>query len=420
MSFLNKLWKNLRDGHKSSGGCDHLPTHQLQQQQHAPVITGKKSSSKSRDLRVSSIEHPDHQYQQYPGGGTRRYNTLNARSRTRTAVEVNENIAPPSSHLKRSSGTRDPLDAGRLTDDSGFEVGDSSSEEFQLPPGILSDLSKHPTVSRHLSVSRSGRYKQRNKMRSNLFDVVKRDGDDEEAAGSRDLVDLDKEARGAREELNQRRQQQQQQAPNQGRSTSVPTTTASAGETPAPAHQRFDRRSGASRKAAPSETCIDAEVHAVSSSSNGSRSHARASGQQQQQLQQQPHRSSDQQPRLHSSSRQQPPQPHPRSSSNRCHESSASDHQQSARDEQQPVSSGCSSGRRMPLAVQPPVAPMRHSSSLSFSQDQLTGTRASAAGHLHPLQQQHPHHRDLRSGIVSVGGGAGAGGSGLSAVVGRW
>jgi hypothetical protein len=200
MSFLNKLWKNLRADHKSGGAADGLNM--------SSSNCNKKSASSSSSgksphhFHGSSIEHPDynnhphHQqqenyarsnssgHQQQHPAHHRKSSTLNFRIKRSDRNDRNqnnydmENIAPSSSsNKKRSQSKYDPT--GGLTDDSGFEL-DTSSEEFQLPPGILSDLAKHPTVSRHLSVSRSGRYKHRNKMRSNLFDVVKRDGDEGE------------------------------------------------------------------------------------------------------------------------------------------------------------------------------------------------------------------------------------------------
>lgn len=187
MSFLNKLWKNLRD-HKSSGSGDH----QVGSNAGKKSTASSSSTSKSPHAASSSIEqagyadfaqHANTRSSNNTSSGQpshhRKSSTLNFRMRKSDRNDRNqnhydiENIAPPS---KRQTSKDDT--AG-LTDDSGFEL-DTSSEEFQLPPGILSDLSKHPTVSRHLSVSRSGRYKHRNKMRSNLFDVVKRDDEPED------------------------------------------------------------------------------------------------------------------------------------------------------------------------------------------------------------------------------------------------
>lgn len=257
MSFLNKLWKNLRD-HKSSSDANHGS--------HKKSSLEQQSSDYSR-AAPAAISGNSHSYSQ------RKSSTLNFRVRKSNdnldhrSNYDRENIAPPtpSKRQQQQSFTHSKdIDAG-LTDDSGFEL-DNSSEEFQLPPGILSDLAKHPTVSRHLSVSRSGRYKHRNKMRSNLFDVVKRDEDE-------DAKDLDlKSSPHADHSVSEARQESRGERGGQSSSSSTPHQTH---DPRALDHHRSHQQqqpvgNNRSRKGTfSSTTAVDAEVHNSSSGSAG-------------------------------------------------------------------------------------------------------------------------------------------------------
>lgn len=161
MSFFNKLWKNLRETSKSSNPT--TPNNNSGSNcHHAVSNTSGKSNSRQTvdDNHINSCQTNSHRKQ--------RNHTINLRVKSTSKITTNgecnvENIPPTTTR--------------RSDFESDFIISDG--EEFNLPPGIVSEMAKHnQTVSRHLSVSRSGRYKHKSRKRSNLFDVVRREDED--------------------------------------------------------------------------------------------------------------------------------------------------------------------------------------------------------------------------------------------------
>jgi len=155
MSFFNKLWKNLRD-HKTSQPAresreddqsfhHHHHHHHHRHHHHA----SSRTSSQEDDQSTESTKYC-------------MINSRNSKEWNLRKTRGLENVAP-----------NDELPSDSMIDDFQF-----TPEELDfLPPGIVTEIARHPTVSRHLSVSRSGRYKHRFKKRSNLFDVVSSEED---------------------------------------------------------------------------------------------------------------------------------------------------------------------------------------------------------------------------------------------------
>lgn len=150
MSFFNKIWKNIRDKKEShSLDVQHsgsVPTTTTVPSNHVPLGQKGKTFYKRIDQLIhQQIEVEDRKKEGEEG-----------KSSSESGIEVDvENIEP-----------------NEVIGNDGM----TSDDEVVLPPGIVSEMAKSKNqVTRHVSVSRSGRYKQKHRKRSNLFDVVNND-----------------------------------------------------------------------------------------------------------------------------------------------------------------------------------------------------------------------------------------------------
>lgn len=171
MSFFNKIWKNIRDKKESNSSSQH------QNQECGSTISGTSTNgSKSNQLKAASAHH-------HPLGqkGKTFYKRIDELiNQQQEESESNQENQKKRSEEKSSTESTERIEVdvenvapntvqSIVTGDDGHQ----DDELIQLPPGIVAEMAKSKNqVSRHVSVSRSGRYKQKHRKRSNLFDVV--------------------------------------------------------------------------------------------------------------------------------------------------------------------------------------------------------------------------------------------------------
>ena len=145
MSFFNKIWKNIRDkkdSHSMNMQTGSNPTNSEVPSSHPALGQKGKTFYKRIDQLIHQQSEVDRKKKDDDGGKTS----------SESGIEDVENIEP-----------------NEVIGNDGM----TSDDEVILPPGIVTEMAKSKNqVSRHVSVSRSGRYKQKHRKRSNLFDVV--------------------------------------------------------------------------------------------------------------------------------------------------------------------------------------------------------------------------------------------------------
>lgn len=147
MSFFNKIWKNIRDK-KDSHSLDIQTTKSSTLSTHHQPL-GQKG--KSFYKRIDQLIHQSE-----------------SEMKESKSEEVKE-----SKNEASSSGVENVENIENISPNHGPGITTMSDDEVILPPGIVTEMVKSKNqVSRHVSVSRSGRYKQKHRKRSNLFDVV--------------------------------------------------------------------------------------------------------------------------------------------------------------------------------------------------------------------------------------------------------
>ena len=181
MSFFNKIWKNIRDK-KDSHSLDiqtakssTLSTH------HQPLGQKGKSFYKRIDKLIHQSESEVNESK-----------SEGMKESRKEGMKESKNEGMKESKSEASSSGIENIENISPNHESGITTM-SDDDEVILPPGIVSEMVRSKNqVSRHVSVSRSGRYKQKHRKRSNLFDVVSSsctdDGKKEESSISNGVI----------------------------------------------------------------------------------------------------------------------------------------------------------------------------------------------------------------------------------------
>lgn len=147
MSFFNKIWKNLREKPSASNNQK----------------TSEKASSNAKLSRKCVTFYSELSLAQPSRDGFREQITFYERTLP-VLKSHKENISPNECNQRSEKLEKDDT---KDEDDIDHELFVSTSHEnLNLPPMVIV---RHP-VGRAVSVSRSGRYKQKTRKRSNLFD----------------------------------------------------------------------------------------------------------------------------------------------------------------------------------------------------------------------------------------------------------
>ena len=198
MSFLNKLWKNLRDSKSSTSSPSNKKSSSSSNKKSSRGTSNVPDSAASSSHANPSSSSSSH------SNRNRRTSSDFSLTRNQRLEDVTAHVTPSSSsyhhHVspkkwheeltsssKKSYRNQIPNLKGKSNGNNDRNQNDLENtpppdveledEEVILPPGIVSDFIRNPNMSRNLSVSRSGRYKHRSRKRSDLFDVVKKDTD---------------------------------------------------------------------------------------------------------------------------------------------------------------------------------------------------------------------------------------------------
>ena len=181
MSFFNKIWKNIRDKKDphsldiQTAKSSTLSTH------HQPLGQKGKSFYKRIDQLIHQSES---EVKESKNEGVKESKNEGVKESKNEEVKESKNEAS-SSGIENAENISPNQESGIMTM--------SDDDEVILPPGIVTEMVRSKNqVSRHVSVSRSGRYKQKHRKRSNLFDVVSSsstdDGNKKESSTSNGII----------------------------------------------------------------------------------------------------------------------------------------------------------------------------------------------------------------------------------------
>lgn len=199
MSFLNKLWKNLRDSKsstspsnkksssssnkKSSRGTSNVPDSTASSSHANPSSSSSSYSNRNRrtssdfSLQLTRSQRlEDVTAQVTPSSSSYHHHVSSKKWHEELTSSSKKSYRNQISNLRGKSNGNNDRNQNDLENTPPPDV-ELEDEEVILPPGIVSDFIRNPNISRNLSVSRSGRYKHRSRKRSDLFDVVKKDTD---------------------------------------------------------------------------------------------------------------------------------------------------------------------------------------------------------------------------------------------------